>query len=353
MSFTEKNHLNTTLFEEYEINLIFEAINNKSGISQEKAAFISTKYDTIETFLNVSQGQLFNLQSDTGRKILNASSVNAILEAQREIVEVKALLDNCNLQNVDIRHLWIFYLTKDFISKQIYNLNSKSLDDIAINPHLTVLLNFKKKEAIEFFVMQTISRSIVTSWGMYVERFLKYSGCEVNPKLGSILFNKEVKDKIKGSNVDIFKIFEDTIYAMQVKSGPNTMNIEMVSGLNKAMEVIDNIDIKDKIDVDGVEKIKGILGMTYGQRNDISPQIKGTLNDFDDKTKIGRELWNFIGEENSYYLQVLELMDCASKEFLKIDFMSHINSKITEMLDDWNKKYGDEDFYATLKSRFV
>lgn len=214
-------------------------------------------------------------------------------------------------------------------------------------------LGFNQDDSIRFFVLQTISRSIVTSWGSYVEQFLKYSGCEVDSSVGNDLFNKSIKSEIKGSNIDLFKINDNIIFPIQVKSGPNTMNVEMVQGLNRAFDFINNLEVPSHFKNEDIKRIKAILGMTYGKREGISSQIRDNLEDFNNSTKIGRELWDFIAEEKNYYITVLDLMNCASKAFLDIDFMQLIEQKINSIKEEWNTSFGQDDFKKVIADKFI
>jgi hypothetical protein len=58
-------------------------------------------------------------------------------------------------------------------------LRSTTLNNLDINPFLMKVLNFKTPEDIlEFNLYQTVTRSIVTSWGMAVEGLLFRCGAD-------------------------------------------------------------------------------------------------------------------------------------------------------------------------------
>ena len=81
------------------------------------------------------------------------------------------------------------------------------LDKIDINPFLAKALSLKTAdEIISFNVYQSVTRSIVTSWGMMVENFLIYAGSEKNrekftTKEGA---NPDIKNKLL-KDMSIFK----------------------------------------------------------------------------------------------------------------------------------------------------
>lgn len=348
----KNDRIKKTLLDEYEREFISNIISSVKGISVRNAIYLSHTYNTIESFLNVNDTELKNIKSESNRRIIGDSKLSAINEAKKEIIETQNILKESNIRNFDIRHIWMLYLTKDFVEKQLSNLESKTLENLDINPHLSFLLNLNKDDIIKFFVIQTISRSIVTSWGTYVEKFLKYSGGETGKDLDN-LFGLEAKKKMKGSNVDIFKSVNNILYCMQVKSGPNTMNVEMISGLNRAMKIIEATDPRNEMKDKNIKTIVSLLGMTYGKRERISGQIKNNLNQFENKTKIGRELWDFIGEEENYYLQVLNVMRLASEKFLKVNFMNRVDQKVEEISTEWDNKYQNKPFEDVIKDNFI
>lgn len=356
------NQINENLLKQYEQSFVEEILSNIKGISKKNAIMLSGIIDTLEEFFNITESELKNLKSRSNRRMITDNAIEEINKKREEVKVLLKLLEVEDEKQVDIRALWMLYLTKLFIDKQLDNLQNKTLSSLDINPHLSLVLNFNKDDIINFFVMQTISRSIVTSWGMFVENFLKYSGCEVNTKeILDILVDAETKKKIKGSNTDLIKVIRDTIYFIQVKSGPNTMNVEMVGGLNRALEAIDKIEVQnlgDEIPILGatvgdIQNVRSILGMTYGKKDRISVQIKDNLVGFTDKAKVGRELWDFVAQESDYFKHVLTLMKIASVEFIGCNFMDKIKEQIEVIRKEWDEKFKDTPVEEVLRENYL
>jgi len=200
----------------------------------------------------------------------------------------------------------------------------------AFNPLLIEALDLKEpKDIISFVIYQSVTRSVVTAWGTCVEKMVKYAGCEKN----------DAQDKqLTGKNFDLKKCLGSDEHYIQVKSGPNTMNVGMVNSLN---ETIDKIKAKGK---------KAFLGMTYGKRERISNQIMGNLNDPHNQTKIGRELWGFIAEEENYYKKVIKIISDATSGILEENFIEVINGKINNLVIQWEEKFKGKQFDEILDS---
>ena len=302
----------------YEKELIQEISLDANGVGPTKAGAIAEDFDSIRDFLNADKNRLIEIKTSKGKQILNEEQIKSLLEVKKPIPS-----------NLEVREAWLFKLSFDFIHSQIGMLSSLDLKNIDVNPLLVEALDLKEpKDIISFVVYQSVTRSIVTAWGSCVEKMVKYVGCESN----------DAHDKsLTGKNFDLKKCFKgDEIY-IQVKSGPNTMNVGMVQSLN---ETIDQIKAKGK---------KALLGMTYGRRERISNQIMGNLNDPVNQTKIGRELWDFIAEEQDYYKKVIKIVSEATTGTLDNNFINLIDNKIDELVIQWNEKFKGKKFNEILE----
>jgi hypothetical protein len=220
-----------------------------------------------------------------------------------------------------IQETWVFYIGREFLKSQVKMVSALRFDDFDINPLLAKALNLDTpKKIIAFNVYQTITRSVVTSWGDTVELIARFVGCKDNDYI--------IEGKT-GTNFDLVKGIGGTDYYIQIKSGPNTMNVGMVTSLNETIERLER------------EKpgSKGILGMTYGTRGRISNQILGNLKESDQRMKIGRELWDFIREKENYHKELFKLLDESSKGLLEKSFIELIESKISEFEEHWKSDF--------------
>lgn len=138
---------------------------------------------------------------------------------------------------------------------------------------------------------------------------------------------------VSGKRFDIKKEKDDKKLYIQVKSGPNTMNVGMIASLN---DMIKKIEGKD-------DKAFGILGMTYGTKSQISPQIRDKLENFENKAFIGKEFWELLSGQNNYYTELIRLIDNLSRKFSEkhaTTFMKLVEVRKMELVEEWNNEYG-------------
>ncbi len=248
--------------------------------------------------------QLSNFVTSKGRRFVK----------DIQIAEIKKRIDEYILNpEMEINNIWISVLIKNFVKNSIKELKNTTLEKLLINPFLVKAFGFDDhKEVVSFYFYQKITRSVVTSWGFTVEGLLLCSGAE--------------KTDIAGFDMKVEK--EEKTFQLQIKSSPNTMSIEQVRQLNTHIK-----NIKDN-----VQNIP-ILGMTYGTREQISRQIQSTLTDYPKSTKIGKELWDFIANENGYCIKLLDLIDEITKNS-HFKFSQELEEKKLLLIKDWENKFG-------------
>ena len=225
---------------------------------------------------------------------------------------------------------WVFYLGREFLKLQIEMISSLDFQDFDINPLLAKALNLDTpRKVVSFNVYQTVTRSVVTSWGYTVQQLAKRIGsCYDNDYKGST-----------GTNFDLIKNIVECDYYIQIKSGPNDMNVGMVNSLNKEIEKLERKKAGSK----------AILGMTYGTRSRISTQITGNLLGGPDKMKIGRELWDFLSETVNFHRDLFKLLDESSRGLLNSSFIDLIETKINELETFWATNYADKSVDEVLE----
>lgn len=302
---------------QYEKELIYKVCRSADGIGDTTAGAIAEHFTTLNDFLSANADDVENIKNSKGKSILKKELISTLMTVREDVVKGRPIIET-----------WLHFLAKSFIRRQVSNLDKMKFQDLDINPLLAKALDFKNPEdLIRFNLYQSITRSVVTSWGSTVEQMLKYSGCET----ASIDFGR------KGRRADLRKIKDNTSYYFQIKSGPNTMNVDMVESLN---EVIETIEKQGDV---------CLLGMTYGRRDQISQQILSNLIDAEKNTKIGRELWEFISEVPGYHKRVIEIIDHATKEELKKSYIEMIESKVIEFCKTWKEKYKDISLDVALE----
>lgn len=313
----QKKTMRKELLVQYEKDLILEISLTSDGIGTTKAGFIAEHFEDLQSFLKAEAKELASLTNAKKSPVLNESQVKALMSAKAEIKP-----------GLNILEAWVYFLSKAFIRDQVRAVENMSFEDLDINPLLAKVLALSDpKDIIRFNLYQSITRSIVTSWGMRVEKMLKYSGCEL----------EDTNMGVKGRKADLKKVIGGKTYFLQIKSGPNTMNVDMVESLN---DVIDEIEKKGHI---------GLLGMTYGRRERISNQILGNLKDAEKHTKIGRELWDFISETCDYHKKVITVIDSATQKEMKTSFIQLIENKVRDFSKVWEEKFSGKPINEILE----
>lgn len=273
------------------------------GIGSKTADRIAGYMEDIPNFFNNTEN-LSKFTTSKGRRFVK----------DNQIIELKSIIaEYIKNPTQNEKQIWISVLIKDFVKNSINELNNTSLEKLLINPFLVKAFGFDDyKEVVTFYFYQKITRSVVTSWGFTVENLLLCSGAE-RTEMGG--FDMKVKR-------------DNKTYQLQIKSSPNTMSIEQVRQLNTHIK-----NIKDKI-----SNIP-ILGMTYGTKEQINTQIQSTLIDYSKSTKIGKELWDFIANEEGYCVKLLDLIDEISSSF-HIRFSDELENKREKLIIEWEELFG-------------
>lgn len=293
-----------------EVSFLEDILDSVEGIGDALAANVISKRDDFENFNTLELEEIEDI-----RYLGEDSAIQVI----KEFSEVDF--------SRDIKDLYVERVIDEFLEKQYENVRKLDLDHLDINVLLIKALGFSDaEEAIEFYLYQRVTRSVVTSWGTgALEKICKIAGSQDVPQKENV--------SVSGKAFDVKKETEDETYYIQIKSGPNTMNVGMVESLN---DMITRIEQKH-------EDATGMLGMTYGKSSQVSNQIKGNLNNFEEKAMSGKEFWSFLSGEESYYMDLIGQIDQISAEFeeeFNKTFLELVNQKEEELKDEWEKKYG-------------
>lgn len=187
--------------------------------------------------------------------------------------------------------------------------------DLDFNPYLLRILGLETPEEIaEFMVAERVERSIVTSYGQRIQKIAK-----------------EIAGRGTGvEGADICKEKHGRRYYIQVKAGPNTVNKDISSEINRLLRSATRRN----------HGAVALLGMTYGRRDRVSSIVQ-RYSQVD--WLIGREFWAFISDDP----------DCA-KEIYKIaeevtqsvpdggrSYRDRYKAKVREVADEIRRRYGD------------
>ncbi len=293
--------------------LIIQISKRVSGVTNGIAGTVATDFTDLSLFLAADETRLSRICNSAGMAILSDDQISALIKEKGAIPRKSSL-----------QEAWVFYLGRTFLLSQVETIRRLSLQSFDINPLLAKALNLDTpRKVIAFNVYQTVTRSVVTAWGSTIERIARFVGCRDNDYILS---------GGSGTNFDLVKTIGDVDYYIQVKSGPNTMNVGMVTSLNRAIRQLESKK----------ENAKGVLGMTYGTRPRISAQITTGLKGADTRMKVGREFWDFVSEKKDFHKDLFRLLDVSAADLLADSFIELIEAKITEIETAWTEANPDK-----------
>lgn len=298
-----------------------------SSSFKNKLNIIAAQFSTLKGFKLATISSLNDIKTVEGDRCfrpLTTKEECAITSFQKEIDLSKNIVQN-----------FIKILTKEFISKQITMLSNISIKAFNANPILCKALNLKTpEEFVRYNAYQAIGRSIVTSMGYLVQNLLLYSNEYIY----------DGKDYQEGKKTK-FDLVIDRLG--EVKSF-----LEIKSGFND----LDSGQVKHYADeIKLVEKAgnKGYIGITYGKKDDVTVTaglFKTYLPHWKRKTLVGKELWDFISENENYHTILIESIDSVASTLLQnVSIVQMIEDRIEELIADFYHNYNSlEDYYESL-----
>jgi hypothetical protein len=285
---------------------------------KEKIEMIASHYGSISSFLKASRQDLSVLVFKIGDTRFTLTDADF---AKLQAFQQSGLLD----AKLSVHQNFVVVLTTQFINRQLEMIDSMRLETLNVNPILAGALNLNNaSDLIRYYTYQAISRSMVTSVGFLVQDLLLYSS----------IFVLEVKYDELGEvtkwDIVVEKLDEVKAY-LEVKSGTNDLNRAQVSHYKKEIEMIE------------AQGFKAFIGETYGKRNDQTVThglYKTYLPNWEERTLIGKELWEFVSGQKSYHEKLVDTLFKTSKALLTDDtFIQKIETKIGLLTIDFQKKY--------------
>lgn len=294
---------------------------------RKKAAIISNHFGDLQTFLSAPAEVLLNLEYVGGKKIgLTPGEIVVIKKLQEaQIIDAK----------LSIQENFCKVLAERFIKRQLDMVKALTIPMLNCNPILIKSLRLNTpQEVMGYYVFQAISRSVVTSLGFLVQNLLLYSGVNV--------FN--AKDEMSGDDTkwDLLKEKVGEIKAwIEVKSGPNDLDKAQILHYKREIETIEK------------NGERAFIGETYGKRdqNTITHSLyKQYLPEWERRTLIGHELWDFISDDSEYHIKLTKMLhDVAGIVLAKESLLAKIEEKVQELTEIFKQKYKTVDqFVADL-----
>lgn len=298
--------------------LIEYSLVNSAHINEAKARIIASRFDSIKTFLRAPSSTYKNLTYVGGKKV---GLTDKNLEQIRTLQKSNMLNPKLTAQQNFIK-----ILSVEFLNKQIGMIKGVKLKTLNANPILISSLKLNTPRSIvKFYVYQTISRSMVTSMGYLVQDLLLHSGPDVYDAKGMASDGGTKWDFVK-------KGLKKTVAWVEVKSGPNDMDKAQILYYKKMIEAVEK------------KKERGYIGETYGKRNDYTVThglYKTYLEDWSNRTLIGRELWEFVSNDKDYPVKLLELLkSSAEKVLLTKTILEEIDMCVSRVEKEFYTTYG-------------
>jgi len=192
----------------------------------------------------------------------------------------------------------------------------KMIQESAINPVLAKALGFTDFRSLSrFYVYQRISRSLVTSFGTYMENLVKI-----------------IVDGEKGKWWDVTKKTPKVNFYVSVKSGPRDMNKDQTVEFSRRAKKVMRED----------PKALPFIAMGYGK--EAWPVITGTLRSqgLDPKkhSYVGKDLYRLLSGDKNYYKKLLDfVVNVESKVIGKKTILQLMDNKVNEISKVFEKKY--------------
>lgn len=285
---------------------------------RQKFEMLASHYSSIRSFLKATP-------KDFEKLVFKVDSPNFKL-IDKDFAKIQAFQKSGILNpNLSLRDNFVKILTSNFVQRQIEMIDSLSLDKLNVNPILVAALNLDNEtDLLRYYVYQAISRSIVTSIGFLVQELLLYAGKNI----------ADGKDDEQGEDTKWDIIVESMTKAktyLEIKSGPNDLNKTQILSYKRHIEAIE------------AQGLKAYIGETYGKRQDKTVThglYKKYLPNWESRTLIGRELWEFVSGTKNYHSQLMKLLYETSKVALENEsFMSKIEKKIEPLTVEFRTTY--------------
>jgi hypothetical protein len=210
-----------------------------------------------------------------------------------------------------------------FLDQRVLGLERLTLDHLKFNVvalrTIATMLEFDTPEVLlRYRLAQHLERSLVTAMGTALQTVAKVIAGQGSGVAGA----------------DIEKLRGGRRYFIQIKSGPDTANKDIAQNI---ATLLNSARARDP------EAIC-LLGVCYGRPDQISGIAHREMQARGVGLLIGREFWEFIGDDASTMTEVLELAGEAATELEAGDevYSERVERKLAELVAEFKRRYGDE-----------
>jgi len=292
------------------LKCVSESVKGIGGKTTEK---IAEKIPSFKEFMEANPEDF--------KKLVNKNSFGTL-------IKIRELLDS----KITMEENWMRLIFLKFLYENMKSVKEKTdITTLHINPFLAKAMKLNKPEdIISFYIYQSIGRGLVTSMGNIFQKISMIFGILKETKQAG--FDAELDE---GNGVTNF---------MQIKSGPDTLNVEMLRKL------------KDHIDYAKSQhpNCKTTLGLCYGTEEQVSSKILTYLPGGIENVIIGKKFWELVTGQKDFDEVIFENIDSALKSFkeycevlgceegqVENDIIEAINKQIDVILKNWHESYGN------------
>lgn len=285
------------------------------GLTKARARSLASHFADVQEFLDSDEKDLTSIKSVSGRKAVRLSEeeVRRILDLKRSGLLSPAL---------SVAENFLAAIGRAFTRRQLEMIRGLSLTNMNPNPFLIKTLNLKTpEEVVRLNVYMFATRSIVTSMGFFIEKLL-------------LSTSDTIEKGPTGSGWDLLKTEPSgQRHWIQVKSGPNDMDKDQIVYWSRK--------IQEKI----TEGDRAYIGITYGKRTNNTVTLglmKQLLPDWEMKTLIGRELWDFLNDNPTYTAELFRTLQESAQRVLNHHSISEeLERCIERVKGEFVRIYGD------------
>ncbi|MGC9107494.1 MAG: PmeII family type II restriction endonuclease [Infirmifilum sp.] len=285
-------------------------LEESKKFNRQRARTVSSFFEDFYDFCSATEETLSDLKQHSQKPLLKKEEIEAIVEI------IRSGLIDCSKT---LPENFIAAISRNFIKRQLDMIRSLTLYSLNPNPFLIQSLKLSTpEEVIRLNVYAAVTRSIVTSFGLIIENMLAATS--------------ESVQKIK-SGWDLLKIKDGIKHWIQVKSGPNDMDKDQIEFWRTKIEEVEE------------RGERGYIGFTYGKKDNNTVTIdllKQYLPDYEMRTLIGRELWDFLSDDPNMHSKVLDILRQEALRILKDkNIINEVEDCINRLKNEFLEKYGE------------
>ena len=289
-------------------------LENDAGLTKGKARSVASYFADTESFQDLTREDLSDIRGVGRRKTVTLTN--------EEIERVLSVREHGYIDpSKSVPENFLSAISRDFTKRQIDMIRGLTLDNLNPNPFLIKTLNLHTpEEVVKLNVYMVSTRSIVTSMGFFVEKLLLAS-------------SETVEKGPRGSGWDLVKTSNGEKHWIQVKSGPNDMDKDQI------------VYWSDKIQEKLSQDERAYIGITYGKRSNETVTfgiMKQLLPDWEMKTLIGRELWDFVSDDPEYHERLFDILrESAVAVLITHSICEEIEACVERVIQEFINKYGE------------